>query len=106
TGRRSSRRRARSSTENRGQTTISRIGRGNEDMASGKIGVCPRFTLAAFVLFTALAHAQDPAARYPSRTIPLFGQGTRSTADSLSRYIAQKLTERWGQPVIVDGRAG
>src|SRR6266516_701289 len=64
TGRRSSRPPARSSTENRGQTTISRIGRGNEDMAPGKIGVCPRFALAALVLFTALAHAQDPAAGY------------------------------------------
>src|SRR5207249_7839877 len=36
----------------------------------------------------------------------IFGQGTGSTADYLSRYIAQKLTERWGQPVIVDSRAG
>src|SRR5881396_658905 len=75
-------------------------------MAAGKIGVCPRFALAAFVLFTALAHAQDPAASYPSRTIRIFGQGTGSTADYLSRYIAQKLSERWGQPVIVDSRAG
>ena len=53
-----------------------------------------------------LAHAQDPAAAYPSRTIRIYGQGTGSTADYLSRYIAQKLTERWGQPVIVDSRSG
>src|SRR5207253_1799672 len=39
-------------------------------------------------------------------TIRIFGQGTGSTADYLSRYLAQKLTERWGQPVIVDSRAG
>src|SRR2546427_11534186 len=78
-------------------------------MASGKIGVCPRFSrvsLAALLLFATLAHAQDPAASYPSRTIRIFGQGTGSTADYLSRYLAQKLTERWGQPVIVDSRAG
>ena len=75
-------------------------------MASGKIGVCPRFSLAALLFFAALAHAQDPAAGYPSRTIRMFGQGTGSTADYLSRYIALKLTERWGQPVIVDSRAG
>src|SRR6266513_1102535 len=74
-------------------------------MASGKIGVCPRFALAA-LLFATLAHAQDPAAGYPSRTIRIFGQGTGSTADYLSRYLAQKLSERWGQPVIVDSRAG
>jgi len=61
---------------------------------------------AVFVAAAACAHAQDPAAGYPSRTIRIFGQGTGSTADYLSRYIALKLTERWGQPVIVDSRAG
>jgi len=43
---------------------------------------------AALVLFTTLAQAQDPAAGYPSRTIRIFGQGTGSTADYLSRYLA------------------
>jgi tripartite-type tricarboxylate transporter receptor subunit TctC len=62
--------------------------------------------LAALLLGSALVHAQDPAASYPSRPIRIFGQGMGSTADYLSRYIAQKLTERWGQPVIVDSRAG
>jgi len=61
---------------------------------------------AAILLAAASAHAQDPAAGYPSRTIRIFGQGTGSTADYLSRYLALKLTERWGQPVIVDSRAG
>src|SRR6266513_3048701 len=61
---------------------------------------------AVFVAAAACAHAQDPAAGYTSRTIRIFGQGTGSTADYLSRYIALKLTERWGQPVIVDSRAG
>src|SRR5256885_1469698 len=60
----------------------------------------------AWIFAAAPAHAQDPAASYPSRTIRIFGQGTGSTADYLSRYIALKLTERWGQPVIVDSRAG
>ncbi len=65
------------------------------------------FAVAAAILFAAAsAHAQDPGASYPSRTIRIFGQGTGSTADYLSRYLAQKLTERWGQPVIVDSRAG
>jgi len=66
-----------------------------------------RFSLCAAALLAASSvHAQDPAATYPSRTIRIFGQGTGSTADYLSRYIAQKLTERWGQPVIVDNRPG
>ena len=58
------------------------------------------------LLLAGSAHAQDPAATYPSKTIRIFGQGTGSTADYLSRYVAQKLTERWGQPVIVDSRSG
>ena len=56
--------------------------------------------------FAPAAHAQDPAAGFPSKSIRIYGQGTGSTADYLSRYIAQKLTERWGQPVIVDSAAG
>jgi tripartite-type tricarboxylate transporter receptor subunit TctC len=64
------------------------------------------FAFTATLLFASLAHAQDPAAGYPSKPIRIYGQGTGSTADYLSRYIAAKLTERWGQPVIVDSRAG
>jgi len=45
---------------------------------------------AAFAVAATLAHAQDPAASYPSRTIRIFGQGTGSTADYLSRYLAQR----------------
>jgi tripartite-type tricarboxylate transporter receptor subunit TctC len=60
----------------------------------------------AFALAVPLAHAQDPAASFPSKPIRIFGQGTGSTADYLSRYLSQKLQERWGQPVIVDSRAG
>jgi tripartite-type tricarboxylate transporter receptor subunit TctC len=61
---------------------------------------------AALSLAASPAWAQDPAASYPSRTVRIFGQGTGSTADYLSRYLAQKLGERWKQPVIVDSRAG
>lgn len=64
----------------------------------------PALFLALFLVGPALA--QDPAAGYPGKSIRIFGQGTGSTADYLSRYLAQKLTERWGQPVIVDSRAG
>ena len=62
--------------------------------------------LLAGVLLAAPAHAQDPAAGFPAKPIRIYGQGTGSTADYLSRYLAQKLTERWGQPVIVDSTAG
>jgi tripartite-type tricarboxylate transporter receptor subunit TctC len=64
------------------------------------------FAFTAALLFASLAHAQDPTANYPSKPIRIYGQGTGSTADYLSRYISLKLTERWGQPVIVDSRSG
>lgn len=48
----------------------------------------------------------QPADTYPSRPIRVMGQGVGSTADYLSRYIGLRLTERWGQPVVVDNRAG
>ncbi|MBC7779591.1 MAG: tripartite tricarboxylate transporter substrate binding protein [Proteobacteria bacterium] len=48
----------------------------------------------------------DPAKDFPTRPLRIMGQGVGSTADYLSRVIGQKLTERWGQPVLIDNRAG
>jgi len=51
-------------------------------------------------------HAQQIGA-YPSKAIRMivpFPAG--GTADTLARITAQKLTERWGQQVIVDNRPG
>src|SRR4051812_11148904 len=56
-------------------------------------------SLVAALFLAGLAHAQDPAASFPSRPIRIFGQGMGSTADYLSRYLSQRLHERWGQPV-------
>ena len=58
----------------------------------------------AWPFLTAGAHAQQD---YPARPIRIVvpsspGGGT----DILARQIAQKLTERWGQQVIVDNRPG
>src|SRR3954471_7309537 len=64
------------------------------------------FFAAALTLQAAAAFAQAPASSFPSRPIRIFGQGTGSTADYLSRFVAQRLHERWGQPVIVDSRSG
>lgn len=61
---------------------------------------------AAAACFHAAVAAEEPAANFPSKPIRIFGQGMGSTADYLSRYLAQRLQERWGQPVIVDSRAG
>lgn len=50
--------------------------------------------------------AAESADKFPSRPIRIMGQGVGSTADYLSRYIGQRLSERWQQPVVVDNRAG
>ena len=63
-------------------------------------------SFAAALCIGAAAQAQDPATRYPSKPIRIFGQGAGSTADYLSRFLGQRLTERWGQPVLIANRAG
>jgi tripartite-type tricarboxylate transporter receptor subunit TctC len=57
-------------------------------------------------LAAAGAWAQDPAS-YPSRPIRIivpFPAG--GAADALPRIVAEKLSAKWGQPVIVENRAG
>lgn len=58
------------------------------------------------VLIAGPVFAAESADQFPSKPIRIMGQGAGSTADYLSRYIGQKLTERWGQAVVVDNRAG
>ncbi|MEF2554333.1 tripartite tricarboxylate transporter substrate binding protein [Aurantimonas sp. A2-1-M11] len=62
--------------------------------------------LAALGMTTAAALAQD-ASVYPDRPVSLIipyspGGGT----DILGRIVAQKLSEDWGQPVVVENRPG
>lgn len=71
-----------------------------------------KFTLAAIAAvctFTAAsaAFAQSAPANYPGKPIKIvvpFPAG--GTSDVLARMVGQKLTEAWGQPVIVDNRPG
>jgi len=55
---------------------------------------------------TAAAPAADPAANYPNHPVRLISGSPGSTSDFSSRFVAQKLTERWGQQVVVDNRPG
>ena len=49
------------------------------------------------------AFAQD----FPSKAVKIIVPQTPGGAsDSLARIIGQKLSEKWGQPVVVDNRAG
>src|SRR5262245_19978831 len=53
------------------------------------------------------AWAQDPAASYPGRAIRIivpFPAG--GAADALPRIVGERLTAKWGQPVVVENRVG
>ena len=63
---------------------------------------------AALFLHSAAALAQtDPVAGYPKQTIRLIvGLAPGGSNDLIARLVAQKLTERLGQPAIVENKAG
>src|SRR4051794_23471528 len=52
------------------------------------------------------AQAADPAADYPNRPVRLITGSPGSTSDISARFIAQKLSEKWHQQVVVDNRPG
>lgn len=60
------------------------------------------------VTIAALAAAALPAwAQYPSKPIHVVVTYLAGgSADTLARIVAPKLAEAWGQPVIVENRAG
>jgi tripartite-type tricarboxylate transporter receptor subunit TctC len=63
--------------------------------------------LFAGLLLAAPAWAQDPAAGYPNRAIRVivpFPAG--GAADALPRIVGERIAAKWGQPVVVDNRAG
>src|SRR5262249_7925429 len=52
---------------------------------------------------SAAAHAQT----YPSATVKLIVPvPAGGVTDTMARIVAQRLTEAWGQPVVVDNRPG
>lgn len=58
---------------------------------------------AAALALTASAHAQQ----YPTKPIRIIVAYTPAgTTDILARAVGQKMTENWGQPVIVENRPG
>jgi len=57
--------------------------------------------------FASAALAQSPADSYPNKPIRIivpFGPG--GSVDILARAVGQKMTEKWGQPVVVETRPG
>jgi tripartite-type tricarboxylate transporter receptor subunit TctC len=69
--------------------------------------VLRQFICATAALVTSLpALAGEAAESYPSRPVRLITGSPGSTSDIVARFIAQKLTERWGRTVVVDNRPG
>ena len=62
-----------------------------------------RALLFATLLASLSLHAQDWPAKAVRIIVPFPAGGS---ADLLPRVVAEKLTEKWGQPVIVDNRPG
>lgn len=68
-----------------------------------------RATLVALLglIAVAPAHAQDAAADYPSRPIRIIAAVPAGGGiDSITRIVADKLRQRFGQPVTVENRGG
>jgi tripartite-type tricarboxylate transporter receptor subunit TctC len=64
-------------------------------------------SLLALVAVLAVEASSAIAQDFPSRTVRgvvAFGAG--GVTDSVARIIAQKLSEKWGQPFIIENRAG
>ncbi len=69
-------------------------------------GAAVALLLAGSAGFAGDASAQG-AASYPSRPIRyIVGYTPGGTADILARAVSQRLNESWGQPVVVENRAG
>jgi tripartite-type tricarboxylate transporter receptor subunit TctC len=50
--------------------------------------------------------AAQAESSYPNRPVRLVTGSPGSTSDIVARFVAQKLTERWGRTVVVDNRPG
>ncbi|MCW5575071.1 MAG: tripartite tricarboxylate transporter substrate binding protein [Burkholderiales bacterium] len=63
-----------------------------------------RLLTAVFAVSALVAHAAAP---YPTKPIRIIVAYTPAgTTDILARLVGQRMSETWGQPVIVDNRAG
>jgi tripartite-type tricarboxylate transporter receptor subunit TctC len=55
------------------------------------------------IVATGAAQAADT---FPAKPVRIITASPSTTGDLLARQLAQQLADRWGQPVIVENRAG
>ena len=76
-------------------------------MVARRLGLLQSLALIASVVLGGAAAAQNSADKYPERPIKIivpFAPG--GSTDILARVIGQKMTENWGQQVIIETRPG
>ena len=61
---------------------------------------------AALPLTAVAAQKGDPVAGYPTKPVRMVTGSPGSTSDIIARFTAYKLSEKWGQQVVVDNRPG
>ena len=67
----------------------------------------PSLGAAAVLLHSGAASAQQTCADYPSQPVRMIvGLAPGGSNDLIARVVAQKLTERLGQPFVVENKAG
>ncbi|HET9023296.1 MAG TPA: tripartite tricarboxylate transporter substrate-binding protein, partial [Burkholderiaceae bacterium] len=65
------------------------------------------FRVLALCLTAVLVAGTAAAQTFPTKTVKIIVPQTPGGAsDALARIVGQKLSERWGQPVVVENRPG
>src|SRR5690349_15543709 len=85
---------------------VRRVGKGAKRRAHARWA---RFALPTllFLAIAAPSHAQTSAQAWPQKLVKLIlPLGPGSATDVTARLFAERLSERWGRPVVVENRAG
>ncbi len=66
-----------------------------------------RLAIISLALTTGAAGAQSSVQGYPDKPVKIIvAAGTASSPDAISRLLANKLSQKWGQPVVIENVAG
>src|SRR5437868_3436337 len=83
---------------------IAKLPHRNSFLGTAMKALVTAFATAALALGAGQAQSADPYPVRPVRIVVGYSPGT--TSDVFARMIAQKLSERWGQGVLVENRDG